>query len=503
MERSKISKFFKFFRISLLTVLLTAFACINLLAKDSKETSSLTNYEEATEQAPSQKITVSGTVTGNGEALLGVNVVLKRTKVGVITDVNGDYSIQVDNPNDVLTFSFLGFEPVDYTVGNKTKIDVDLKENVHQIDEVMVVAYGVAKKSTFTGSTSVVNSDKIEKISGSGFAETLQGMSAGVNVINNEGNPGGDTYIQIRGIGSISASSSPLYVVDGMPYDGKLSSIAPSDIESMTVLKDAAAASLYGSRAANGVIVITTKKGKAGKPVINFKGSWGTSDNAVANPTKANPYQQLTNTWEGLYNDQYYKYGASDADARMIASRDVLSRIIMATTDSHGNPIYVSPFKYVPGQQYVLESGQVNPDLQMVWQPKDYDWYGAVFSEKLRQDYSADVSGMTADGKTNYFFSANYMDDNGYGLKEYFKRYSFRTNVSSQVTDWLNMGGNIAYSNSKQNNSGFNRALVFCSTMSSPWLRNADNTDWVYSEKTGVRMFNYGTYASNFLGFNL
>jgi len=483
-----------------LITLLTALVCMNLYAAGLNEASSMNNFDEAPVQVPQQKITITGTVTGNGEALVGVNVVLKRTKNGVITDLNGNYSIQVDNQNEVLTFSFLGFETEEHTVGNKTILDVDMKETTHQIDEVMVVAYGVAKKSTFTGSTSVVNSDQIEKISGSGFAETLQGMSAGVNVINNEGNPGGDTYIQIRGIGSISASSNPLYVLDGMPYDGKLTSISPSDIESMTVLKDAAAASLYGSRAANGVIVITTKKGKAGKPVVNFKAAWGTSDNAVANPTKADPYQQLTNTWEGIYNDQFYKYGSSDADARMIASRDVVGKIIMATNDSHGNPIYVSPFKYVPGQQYVLESGQVNPNLEMVWNPKDYDWYGAVFSKKLRQDYSADVSGMTSDGKTNYFFSTNYIDDKGYGLKEYFKRYSFRANISTQATDWLKMGGNIAYSNSKQNNSGFNRALVFCSTMASPWLRNADNTDWVYSEKTGVRMFDFGTYASNFFG---
>lgn len=485
---------------NLLTILLTAFICINLYAKDFKETPSGKNFDEAPVQAPQQKVTITGTVTGNGETLPGVNVVLKRTKNGVITDLNGNYSIQVDNANDVLTFSFLGFETEEYTVGNKTKLDVEMKESVHQMDEVMVVAYGVARKSNYTGSASVVSSEKIEKISGSGFAETLQGMSAGVNVINNEGNPGGDTYIQIRGIGSISASSNPLYILDGMPYDGKLSSIAPSDIESMTVLKDAVAASLYGSRAANGVILITTKKGKTGKAVVNFKGAWGTSDNAVANPTKANPYQQLTNTWEGIYNDQFYKYGVSDADARRIASRDVLGTIIVATNDSQGNPIYVSPFKYVPGQQYVLESGLVNPDLQMIWQPKDYDWYGAVFSRKLRQDYGIDVSGMANDGKIDYFLSANYMDDKGYGLKEYFKRYGFRTNISAQIADWWKIGGNLAYSNSRQNNSGFNRALVFCTTMASPWLRNADNTDWVYSEKTGVRMFDFGTYATNYFG---
>ena len=140
-------------------------------------------------------------------------------------------------------------------------------------------------------------------LSATSFTEALLGMSAGVNVSNNEGTPGGEPRIQLRGISSMSGQTTPLYIVDGMPYDGSISTLAPSDIESMTVLKDAAAASLYGSRAANGVGVSTTKKGKIGKPVINFRGAWGTSDNAVKNPTKANPYEQLTKTWRAIYND--------------------------------------------------------------------------------------------------------------------------------------------------------------------------------------------------------
>ncbi len=449
-----------------------------------------------------QQNAIRGKVTNSkGEPVPGANVIIKETKKGTFTAQDGTYSINPStNPTDqTLVFSSTGYVEKEEPINSRTVIDVVLQDQTNKLDEVLVVAYGTAKKSTYTGSAVTINSEKISKISGSGFAETLQGMSAGVNVVNNEGNPGGDTRIQIRGIGSMSASANPLYVVDGMPYDGKLTSISPSDIESMTVLKDAAAASLYGSRAANGVIVITTKKGKAGQLRINFKSALGTSDLAVKNPTKANPYQQLTNTWEGLYNDQFYKYGQTDAFARQFATDNVLPRLLKKTFDSNGQPIYVSPFKYI-NEDYVLTTGEINPDLKMAWNPADYDAYGAVYSRKLRQDYSMDVSGASKDGKTNYFFSTSYLDDKGYGLTQYYKRYGFRANISTQVTNWLEVGGNMAYSNSRQNTSGFIRALVFSSTIASPWLRNKDNTDWVYSEKTGIRMLDFGTYVNNFFG---
>jgi len=454
----------------------------------------------ASKQQIQQKGKVTGIITDEkGEPIIGANIKVKGASIGTITDVNGMFSIEVAQ-GATLDVSYIGYNTKEVKVVSSS-LNIQLAEDTQNLDEVVVVAYGTAKKSSFTGSSTVLKADKLEKISGSGFAEALQGMSAGVNVVNSEGNPGGDTRIQIRGIGSMSASSDPLYVVDGMPYDGKLTSISPSDIESMTVLKDAAASSLYGSRAANGVVVITTKKGKSGKAMVNFKGAWGTSDLAVKNPTKANPYEQLTNTWEGMYNDQFYKYGQTDAAARTWASKNVLSKLLKAVTTSDGKKSYVSPFKNID-EYYVLENGSINPNLQMIWDKSDYDWYGSVYSRKLRQDYSVDISGSTSEGKTNYFFSGSFMDDKGFGLSQYFKRYSFRTNISTKVTNWLEMGGNMAYSSSKQNNSGFIRALVFCSTISSPYLRNVDNTDWVYSEKTGNKMLDYGTYANNFFGIH-
>lgn len=452
-----------------------------------------------------QKGRVSGVVKDGMGPVVGASIVVKGTTNGTITDMDGKFIIDNVPAGAVLEISYVGMETQTIQWDGRSTVNVLLKDEAQDLDEVVVVAYGTAKKSSFTGSASIVKSDQLSKISGTGFAEALQGMSAGVNVTNNEGNPGGDTRIQIRGIASMSGQSTPLIIVDGMPYDGSLNTIAPSDIEAMTVLKDAAAASLYGSRAANGVLVITTKKGKEGKPVINFRGAWGTSDNAVKNPVKANPYQQLTNTWRAIYNDKYYLEGMNAQEAGDYASQTVLGHMVNPRVNSAGETVYVTPFKWTgDASNYVLHDGNgncwTNPDLEMVWDESDYDWYGAVFSRKLRQDYGIDVSGASNNGKVNYYTSLSYLNDKGYANNQYYTRYSFRTNVSAEVTNWLSMGGSLAYSYYRQNTSGANRALVFSNTLNSPWLRNEDNTDWYYSEKTGDRIYDYGENSSNFFG---
>lgn len=305
----------------------------------------------------------------------------------------------------------------------------------------------------------------------------------------------------------MSGKSEPLIIVDGMPYDGGLNQINPADIESLNILKDAAATSLYGSRAANGVVMVTTKKGQAGKPKVNFRGSWGTSDNAVANPKKADPYQQLENTWYALYYDAVYFDGMSTKDAGDYASANALTKQVKAVTNSKGESIFITPFKYIK-ENYVLHDGNgnpyINPNLEYAWNEKDWDVYSAVFSKKLRQDYSVDVSGQTDNGKVSYFFSGGYLDDLGYASRQYYKRYSFRTNINAEIANWWKAGGSLSYSRHRQNISGgVSRALNFTTSLSSPWLRNIDNTDWVYSEKTGKRMYDYGKYTNNFFGIQV
>lgn len=450
---------------------------------------------------------LTGVVKDDMGPVVGASIVVKGTTNGTITDMDGKFSLDGVSKGTVLEVSFVGMATQTITWDGHSVLNIQLKSDTQDLDEVVVVAYGTAKKSSFTGSASVVKAEQLEKISGSGFVESLQGMSAGVNVSNNAGTPGADPRIQIRGIGSMSGKTVPLYVVDGMPYDGALNSINPSDIESMTVLKDAAASSLYGSRAANGVVVITTKKGKQGKPTISFRGSWGTSDLAVPHPTKADPYQQMTTVWRSIYNDQYYKYGKSMQEAGDFASQTMLSRHVVPRTNSKGETVYVTPFKWIGDvSKYVLHDGQgncwANPDLEMVWDEKDYDWYDAVFDKKLRQEYGLDLSGSSQNGKTQYFTSLGFLDDKGYANNDFYKRYSFRANVTSEVNSWLSMGGNVAYSYARKNTRGYGRALVFSNTMNSPWLRNADNTAWCVSEKTGERMYDYANNNAYFFGEN-
>ena len=448
--------------------------------------------------------TATGTVKdASGQGVIGAGVIVKGTQNGTITDTDGTFTLYNVAEGATLEISCIGYKTREVTAS--TRMNIVLEEGNESLDEVIFVAYGTTKKSSFTGSASVVKSDQIEKISGSGFAETLQGMSAGVQVVNNEGTPGSDSRIQIRGISSMSGKTTPLYIVDGMPYDGTLTSINPSDIESMTVLKDAAASSLYGSRAANGVIVITTKKGKTGKTTVHFRSAWGTSDLAVPYMTKANPYEQLTNNWRALYNDQVYLHGKSSQEAGDYASANAVTISVNPTVNSAGETVYVTPFKW-PGStsNYVLHDGKgncwTNPDLEMIWDKSDWEWNDVIFSHKLRQDYGLDVSGSTPDGKTSYYASLGYLNDKGYANDDFYKRYSFRTNVETEINKWLSMGGSIAYSYARQNSRGYNRALGFHTSLTSPYLRNSDNTDWVYSAKTGDKMYDYATMNANYFG---
>ena len=467
--------------------------------------SSASKKETAGILAAQQKKSVTGMVTDkNGEPIIGANVVEKGTTNGIITDVDGKFSLNIA-PGAVLQISYIGYNTQEIKVSGRNVINVTLMENTQDLDEVIVVAYGSMKKSSYTGSASVIKTEQLEKFSGTGFTDALQGLSAGVNVTSDASNPGAEARIAIRGITNMSGTTTPLYVVDGIPYDGALNSINPNDIESLTVLKDAAASSLYGSRAANGVVIITTKTGKEGAPKITVNAGWGTSDNAVGYGKKADPRQTLLLYWEGLYNDAYYYTGGySKQEAAKYADERLMGKIFHSkVTDSKGNSIYVSPFRHID-ENWVLNDGNgnpsINPNLEYAWKESDWDWFGTYYSRKLRQNYSVDLSGATANGKTNYYTSIGYLDDNGYGGKDYYKRYSFNANVNSEINKWLSMGGNVRYSYSRQNSNGQTRALNYTSTLSSPYLRNTDNTDWVVSEKTGERIYQYGKYTTGYFG---
>ncbi|MDE5622066.1 MAG: TonB-dependent receptor plug domain-containing protein, partial [Alistipes sp.] len=257
---------------------------------------------------------VSGTVTGpDGTPVAGATVMVDGTQVGTTSNADGSFTISAP-ANGSLIVSFIGYVSQTVPVAGKTRIDVSLQEDAKSIDDVIVVAYGTAKKEAFTGSASVMKSEDIGKRQVSNVSNALAGAVAGVQAVSSNGQPGSSSSIRIRGVGSMSASSAPLYIVDGAPYDGSLSYLNSADIESISVLKDASASAIYGARGANGVVVITTKKGKSRDAVINFDAKWGTNSRGVPNyDVVTNPGQYYELAYASLYNNRYYA-GSSAAD---------------------------------------------------------------------------------------------------------------------------------------------------------------------------------------------
>lgn len=387
--------------------------------------------------ATANDIRVSGTVVSEGEPLPGASVLVKGTHSGTVTDVDGRYSITV--PSDgTLVFSFIGLKSQEQKVGGRTVINVDLLPDSEQLDEVMVVAYATAKKYSFTGAASTVKGDEIARMQTSNVSRALEGTVPGLQASAASGQPGTDAEIRIRGIGSINASSAPLYVVDGLPFDGSINSINPEDIASITVLKDAASAALYGSRGANGVIIITTKQGHTdSKTTVSVKASFGGSNRAVRDYDRIGTNQYFELYWEALRN-QYAlstdKYTPETAAAQ--ASKDLVGKLMGGGPNPYGTS-YPQP---------VGTDGKLLSGATPLW---NVDWQDAMEQQALRTEIGLNVSGG---GQTNqYFFSAGYLNDKGIALESGYERFNLRSNITSEITKWLRGSVNMSYAHSMQN----------------------------------------------------
>jgi TonB-linked SusC/RagA family outer membrane protein len=342
-----------------------------------------------------------------------------KTTQGTITDVDGHYQLQAER-NATLVVSYIGFKTVQAPVNNRTTVNIALEEDAQSLAEVEItVPYRTAKRSTFTGSAGYVGGDLIEKSQVSNVSKALQGAVAGLQSFSQSGQPGADATIRIRGIGSINASSNPLYVVDGVPYDGSLSSIASSDIESVTVLKDAASATLYGSRAANGVIMITTKQGQANaKATVEFSAKYGISDRARRDYDLISTDDYFELYWEAVRNYQQSQ-GKSAADAAAYASTSLVGTI------------RINPYG-TANPQPVGTDGKLKAGLTPLW---DDNWIDALSQDAHYTDLNVRVSGGSANSK--YYLSAGYLDDQGIIIESGFKRYTLRANIESSVRKWL------------------------------------------------------------------
>ena len=387
--------------------------------------------------AVQQEIRISGTVISDGEPLPGVSVQIKGETTGTITDMDGKYSISA--PSDaILVYRFVGLKTVEQSVNGRNMINVTLESDSKELDEVMVVAYATAKKYSFTGAASTVKGDEIAKLQVASVSRALEGTVSGVQASVASGQPGTDAEIRIRGIGSINASSAPLYVVDGVPFDGSVNSINPDDIASMTVLKDAASAALYGSRGANGVIIITTKQGQTdSKTTVNVKASFGGSNRAVRDYDRigTNDYFQLY--WEALRN-QYAKdtENYTPATAAAQASKDLVTKLMGDGPNPYGTN-YPQP---------VGTDGKLVDGARPLW---DFDWSDAMEQQALRTELNLNVSG--GGQKNQYFFSAGYLNDKGIALESGYQRFNLRSNITSEMTSWLKGGVNMSFAHSMQN----------------------------------------------------
>ena len=398
----------------------------------------------ATVAANAQNITVQGTVTDpNGEPVPSAAVVVEGTTKGVTTNLDGAYSINVPK-NATLVFSSVGYVEQKLAVNGRTTINVVLAEDAQFIDETIVVAYGTSTKSSFTGSATMVKSDVIAKKVSTNVTSALAGTTPGVQLFSSSGDPtSNSSSIRIRGFGSYLASSAPLIIVDGAPYQGSISDINPSDVESMTVLKDASAAAIYGNRGANGVILITTKKGKVGEAMVKFDAKVGVNSRLIPNyDVITNPAEYYETWYKLMYGTQYYS-GHTAAESYAFADANLFDQ----TNGGLGYQVYTIP----AGELFIGRNFKLNPNATLGYSDGTYyytpdDWYKETYHNSVRREYNVSTAGAT--NRFNYFASAGYLDDTGIVNNSEFQRYTARVNADYQAKTWLKFSTNMAFTHS-------------------------------------------------------
>lgn len=382
--------------------------------------------------------TVTGTVADeNGQPLVGASVIVNGTKTGTNTDKSGKFSIAAADGQS-LTFSFVGYNKSTVAVTSATSsVQVSLTSD-NTLDEVIVTSYSTSTKQSFTGTAKVVDAKNIERKNFSNISKGLAGEAAGVTVINSSGQPGTSAAIRIRGIGTVNGSRGPLYVLDGVPFEGNINSINPGDIENTTILKDAAATAIYGSRGANGVVVINTKRGsKTGDAVIELELKSGQNMSLLPRySTIRNPEQYIGLTWEGWYNR-----GVALANANPTA---------YANTNLFANMPNYNMWTVPAAQLIDPTTRQVVPGSARRYNPEN--WADFAFQNSNRNEANLKISG--GNSKTRYFASYGALEDVGYSVNTDYKRYSTRLNLTHNPKSWLSSTTNIGYSYGVTNNPG-------------------------------------------------
>lgn len=389
--------------------------------------------------------TVQGVVVDeSGLPLPNVSVVIQGTNNGTVTNFDGEFQIQASD-GDVLLFSFVGYVTRTMPVQGQTNLRVQLQEDEQALDEVVVVAFGSANKNDVVGSVSQIKGEQIENRALTNPVAALEGTVSGVQFSPSSGQPGERPILQIRGIGSVNANREPLYVVDGVVFTGSFSSINPGDIESISVLKDASSTALYGNKAANGVVIITTKGGKKGGTfTVNI--NQGLSTRGIPEYERVDARQYYPLMWEAYRNSLSFSGEVSTEEANQIASgllprNDNGQQVLNGERfDDISQILGYNPFN-VPDTQIVDVNGQLNPNASLLY-PDDLDWQEPLTRTGLRNNTYVSYAG--ASDKADYFMSIGHVREEGYVIKSDFERLTARLNMNAQVKKYLKVGLNLA-----------------------------------------------------------
>jgi TonB-linked SusC/RagA family outer membrane protein len=450
-----------------------------------------------------QSHVVTGKVVDEtGLGFPGVSVSILGTTEGVNTDIDGKWELTV-SADDSIVVSFVGMKTQTIKIGDKTFFNIILKEDRVTIEEVIVVAYGTATKKSFTGSAVSISAEKIESKNVSEISKALSGEIAGVNVINSSGQPGEQATIRIRGFGSVNASAAPLYIVDGVAFDGDISSISPSDISSTTVLKDASATSIYGSRGANGVILITTKRGKSGKTKIEAEFKYGVNMKVLPQyNVMSNQEKYLETAWESIRNKKIIDgYNAAIETDDTIAFNTYWDTNKAAAGQYASTNIFNKNVGFDKGYNMWNAEGStlIDPttgkfgNTTRKYTPES--WEDNTFNTGKRLEASVKMSGGT--DKTSFFTSIGYLKDEGYYIGSDFQRLNTRLNLTHKVGEWLQTTTNISYSymesNSPGQTSAMNNGFAFVNSMApiyTVFFRDAQGKK-IWNESQGRYEYDY------------
>ncbi|MGG5901975.1 SusC/RagA family TonB-linked outer membrane protein [Sphingobacterium daejeonense] len=453
---------------------------------------------------------LSGRVTdsGDGSPLANVSVRVVGASTATQTNAQGNYTLTVSE-NSQVEFSFIGYQSQTQSVTGRSTINVSLVSSSDELDEVVVVAYGTVKKSDFTGSATQIGSKEIDKRPISNVLTALQGAGPGIQTSTPSGAPGSSPTIRIRGLGSYSAGQGALVVVDGVPFDGGMANINPADVESVTVLKDAATIAMYGSRGANGVIMVTTKKGNAGKSELNVSAQYGFNENGVPayNTVDAGQYYELM--WQAYTNNLAYGSTAIPIDIARQLGSGVLPRNDKGLQLYNGKT-YQDIVQYlgnynafdVSNETLVGVDGKLNPAAKFRYEGFT-SWEDEASRKGNRNEYNVNYSGGF--NSTDIYSSLNYLKDNGWGLRSSNERFQGRLNVNTKVTDWLKTGININaatinYNFAADGASSINNPFYFSRAIAPiyPVYVHDPATGKLVYDEFGAKRYDYGNLVSEF-----